>query len=88
MPHTVSSPTYATILDFELGSGVKDLLRTTLNDNDRSSTEDLFEVKTEKDEAESTWQSLKAAGGKCIRIGLPGKLILSKRKGLREVIFS
>ena len=28
------------------------------------------------------------AGGNCIKIGLPGKLILSKRKGLREVIFS
>ena len=27
-------------------------------------------------------------GGNCIKIGLPGKLILSKRKGLREVIFS
>ena len=26
------------------------------------------------------------AGTNCIRIGLPGKLILSKRKGLREVI--
>ena len=24
----------------------------------------------------------------CIKLGLPGKLILSKRKGLREVIFS
>ena len=23
----------------------------------------------------------------CIKIGLPGKLILSKRKGLREVLF-
>ena len=27
-------------------------------------------------------------GGNCIKIGLPGKLILSKRKGLREVMFS
>ena len=27
-------------------------------------------------------------GTNCIKIGLPGKLILSKRKGLREVIFS
>ena len=27
-------------------------------------------------------------GMNCIKIGLPGKLILSKRKGLREVIFS
>ena len=27
-------------------------------------------------------------GMNCIRIGLPGKLILRKRKGLREVIFS
>ena len=26
-------------------------------------------------------------GGNCIKIGLPGKLILSKRKGLREVLF-
>ena len=28
------------------------------------------------------------AGGNCIKIGLPGKLILSKRKGLLEVLFS
>ena len=27
-------------------------------------------------------------GGNCIKIGLPGKSILSKRKGLLEVIFS
>ena len=27
-------------------------------------------------------------GGNCIKIGLPGKLILSKRKGLREDLFS
>ena len=27
-------------------------------------------------------------GMNCIKIGLPGKLILSKRKGLREVLFS
>ena len=27
-------------------------------------------------------------GTNCIKIGLPGKLILSKRKGLREVQFS
>ena len=27
-------------------------------------------------------------GGNCLKIGLPGKLILSKRKGLREVLFS
>ena len=27
-------------------------------------------------------------GGNCIKIGLPGKPILSKRKGLREVLFS
>ena len=26
-------------------------------------------------------------GGNCIKIGLPGKLILSKRKGLREILF-
>ena len=26
-------------------------------------------------------------GGNCIKIGLPGKLILSKGKGLREVLF-
>ena len=31
---------------------------------------------------------LDAAGTNCIKIGLPGKLILSKRKGLWEVIFS
>ena len=28
------------------------------------------------------------AGMNCIKIGLPRKLILSKRKGLREVIFT
>ena len=28
------------------------------------------------------------SGGNCIKIGLPGKLILSKRKVLWEVIFS
>ena len=28
------------------------------------------------------------SGTNCIKIGLTGKLILSKRKGLREVIFS
>ena len=27
-------------------------------------------------------------GGSCIKIGLPGKLHLSKRKGLLEVLFS
>ena len=27
-------------------------------------------------------------GTNCIEIGLPGKLILSKRKGLQEVLFS
>ena len=29
-----------------------------------------------------------ATGTNCIKIGLPGKLILSKRKGLWEVLFS
>ena len=29
-----------------------------------------------------------APGTNCIKIGLPGKLILSKRKGVREVLFS
>ena len=28
------------------------------------------------------------AGTNCIKIGLPGKLILSKRNGLREDLFS
>ena len=28
------------------------------------------------------------SGGNCIKMGLPGKLILSKKKGLREVLFS
>ena len=28
------------------------------------------------------------SGMNCTKIGLPGKLILSKRKGLREVLFS
>ena len=36
-------------------------MRTTLNKNDRSSTEDLFSVKTEKDEEDSPWNNLKAA---------------------------
>ena len=30
----------------------------------------------------------RASGGNCIKIGLPGKPILGKRKGLWEVIFS
>ena len=30
----------------------------------------------------------RGAGTNCIKIGLPGKVILSKRKGLREVLFS
>ena len=30
----------------------------------------------------------KVPGRNCIKIGLPGKLILSKRKGLQEVLFS
>ena len=30
----------------------------------------------------------RGAGTNCIKIGLPGKLILSKRKGLWEVLFS
>ena len=30
----------------------------------------------------------RGSGGNCIKIGLPGKLILSKRKDLREVLFS
>ena len=33
-------------------------------------------------------EQLRLDGGECIKIGLPGKLILSKRKGLREVLFS
>ena len=32
--------------------------------------------------------TLMSPGTNCIKIGLPGKLILSKRKGLREVLFS
>ena len=38
-------------------------------------------------EAEAEFEALKGlfdAGTNCIKIGLPGKLILSKRKGLRE----
>ena len=30
----------------------------------------------------------RAQGTNCIKIGLPGKLVLSKRKGLQEVLFS
>ena len=33
-------------------------------------------------------KDLTAAGTNCIKTCLPGKLILSERKGLREVIFS
>ena len=36
----------------------------------------------------SSAAAARRTGMKCIKIGLPGKLILSKRKGLREVIFS
>ena len=34
------------------------------------------------------WPQRCRTGMNCIKIGLPGKLILRKRKGLREVIFS
>ena len=33
-------------------------------------------------------QGRRGPEGNCLKIGLPGKLILSKRKGLREVTFS
>ena len=33
-------------------------------------------------------RQVQPAGINCIKIGLPGKLILSKRKGLWEVLFS
>ena len=33
-------------------------------------------------------EGLEGAGTNCIKIGLPGKLILSKRKGLWEVLIS
>ena len=36
----------------------------------------------------SCWRRSTSAGTNCIKIFLPGKLILSKRKGLREAIFS
>ena len=38
--------------------------------------------------AEDARRRRRTPGTKCIKIGLPGKLILSKRKGLREIIFS
>ena len=41
------------------------------------------------DEKASARQIVASSSGmNCIKIGLPGKLILSKRKALREVIFS
>ena len=39
-------------------------------------------------EAEAEAEAEAVAGTNCIKIGLPGKLILSKRKGLWEVVFS
>jgi len=58
---SVSMPLNSTsIAECDLGSASKDLLRTTLNNNDRSSTEDLFAVKTENDEADSRWKKLEA----------------------------
>ena len=38
------------------------------------------------DTSDAGW--MKRPGTNCIKIGLPGKLILSKRKGLWEVLFS
>ena len=42
------------------------------------------------DYSNTPWCSTEAdpSGTNCIKIGLPGKLILSKRKGLWEIIFS
>jgi len=58
---SVSMPLNSTsITECDLGSAAsKDLLRTTLDNNDRSSTEDLFAVKMENDEEESTRKNLK-----------------------------
>lgn len=54
------SSTCSTLSECDLGSAAsKDLLRTTLDNNDRSSTEDLFAVKMENDEEESTRKNLK-----------------------------
>ena len=34
-----------------------------------------------------SFADITTAGTNCIKIGLPGELIFSKRKGLREVLF-
>ena len=39
-------------------------------------------------ELASAVEKSRRAGTNCIKIGLPGKLILSKRKGLWELLFS
>ena len=44
----------------------------------------LFEVK----DFSTSPTLLENPGTNCIKIGLPGKLILRKRKGLQEVLFS
>ena len=39
-------------------------------------------------EEEGSGEAAEGSGMNCIKIGLPGKMILSERKGLREVLFS
>ena len=51
------------------------------NDEDSSSEE-------EGENCEILWDGAMTSGTNCIKIGLPGKVILSKRKGLLEVLFS
>ena len=40
------------------------------------------------DDDDGEGQTATAAGTNCIKIGLPGKLILSNRKGPQEILFS
>ena len=47
-----------------------------------------IKMDTEEDMNEMLRPSKQRAGTICIKIGLPGKEILSKRKGLREFLFS
>ena len=61
---------------FQTDKGVRDVL----------GSDELFDCKPAINRA-FHFAKDKSTGMNCIKIGLPGKLILSKRKGLREVLF-
>ena len=48
----------------------------------------MYVAEAEEEEGEGEQEEEAGAGTNCIKIGLPGNLILSKRKGLMEDIFT